>query len=123
MLSRFQRLPTLLRACLLGLLMLAVIGKPMSSTMCELHQLGHTIAALSHSQFHEDSSAERQMDSDHAKGGHGLLHGSDQGGTYADIATVVTVPVVRLKSDPILIPTELPVPPQHIARLFRPPIV
>ena len=123
MFARFQRLPTLLRASLLGLMMLAVVGKPMSSSMCEIHQLGHTLAALSHSQFHDESSAERQMDSDHAKGAHGLLHGGDQGGTYADIAAVVTVPVVRLESDPVLIPAELPVPLQHIARPFRPPIV
>jgi hypothetical protein len=120
--SSFKRLPILLRASLLGLLVLAVVGKPMASSMCEIHQLGHTLAALSHVSFHSDSAAERQMDTEHAKGAHGLLHGGDQGSTYADIAAVVTLPVVHFESDQIALPAESPMPPQQITRLFRPPI-
>jgi hypothetical protein len=116
-----QRLPILLRASLLGLLMLAVVGKPMTSSMCVTHQLGHTLSASGHGHFHHDSGAERQMDSDHANGAHDLLHGGDHG-TYADIAAVITLPVVRFESDVILLPTELPAPLKHVARPFRPPI-
>jgi hypothetical protein len=120
--ASFKRLPILLRASLLGLLILAVVGKPMASSMCEIHQLGHTFAALSHTQFHDESNAERQMDSEHASGAHGLLHGSDNSGTYADIAPVVTLPVIRFESEPISLPTERTVPSQQIVRPFRPPI-
>jgi hypothetical protein len=118
----FNHLPVLLRAGLLGLLLLAVVGKPISSTWCETHQLVHTISALSHDHFHRDSVGERQLDADHAKGVHGSLHAGDQGSTYADIAAVVTVPEVRFESMWITVPAETPVPSQPIARLFRPPI-
>jgi hypothetical protein len=121
-LASFQRLPVFLRASLLGLLMFAVVGKPMASSVCEVHQLGHVLAALSHVQFQDNSDAERQMDSEHASGAHGLLHGGDQGGTYADIAAVVTIPVIRFESEPIALPAESPLPPQQVSRLFRPPI-
>jgi hypothetical protein len=122
MLASFQRLPVVLRASLLGLLLLAVVGKPMASSLCEIHQLGHTLAARSHVNFHSDSAAERQMDSEHASGAHGLLHGGDQGSTYADIAAVVTLPVVHFESVQISLPAESRMPPQQITRLFRPPI-
>ena len=117
-----KHLPLLLRAGLLGLLLLSVVSKPISSTWCETHQLVHTISSLSHNDFHRDSAAERQLDADHAKGAHGSLHAGDQGSTYADIAAVVKVPEVRFESMWIASPVELPAPSQHIARLFRPPI-
>jgi hypothetical protein len=120
--TSFKQLPFPLRAGLLGLLMLSLVGKPISSTWCETHQLVHEISALSLDHFHADSAAERQLDAEHASGAHGLLHGGDQGSTYADIAAVVTVPEVRFESMWISAPMELPVPSQHIARLFRPPI-
>jgi hypothetical protein len=121
-LHSFQRLPAILRASLLGLLMLAIAFKPMSSLVCETHQLGHLLAAASHESFHEDSAAELQLDADHANGGHGLLHAGDHGGTDAGIPAVVTVQVVRLESALICLPTALPVPVQHVTNPFRPPI-
>jgi hypothetical protein len=117
-----QRLPIFLRASLLGLLMLAVVCKPLSSLVCETHQLGHLLAAAGHASFHDDSIAELQLDADHARGDHGLVHARDQGGAYADIAAVVTLPVVHFESVPVALPTELPVPAQRVTRLFRPPI-
>jgi hypothetical protein len=116
-----QRLPRLLRISLLGLSMLAVLGRPVYSTWCEYHQLGHELAALEHESFRQDSGMERQLDSEHARGDHGQLHAHD-GGVYADIATVVTVPPVYLQS--VLNPpvVELPTPVQRVARPFRPPI-
>ena len=118
----YHHLPVLLRAGLLGLLLLAVVSKPISSTWCETHQLTHTISALSHNHFHSDSAAELRLDADDAKGAHGALHAGDQGSTYADIAAVVTVPEVRFESMWIAVPVETPVPSRHITRLFRPPI-
>jgi hypothetical protein len=103
--------------------MLAVVSKPMASTLCETHLLGHALAASSPAQVHEDSRAERQMDTDHASGAHVMLHAGDQGGTYADIAAVVTVPVVRFESVLVPLPAVLPVPMQPVTRPFRPPIV
>ena len=122
MIAPIQRLPILLRITLLGLLMLSVLSKPMYSTWCETHQLSHELAALSHHSFHQDSSAERQLDADHARGAHGSLHSGDQSGAYADIAAVVTVPVVHFDSvlNPLTI--ALPAPVQRVAKPFRPPI-
>jgi hypothetical protein len=122
MVPSIQRLPVILRASLLGLLMLAVVGRPLSSLVCETHQLGHLSAASSQASSHVDSLAELQLDADHANGAHGLLHGSDKGGTYADIAAVVTLPIVRFESVPVSMPTELPVTVQPATRPFRPPM-
>jgi hypothetical protein len=120
--TSFKHLPLLLRAGLLGLLFVSVMSKPIASTWCETHQLVHTISALSQQHFHDDSAAERQLDAEHTSGAHGLLHGGDQGSTYADIAAVVTMPVVRFESMRMPLLMELPLPPQPVARLFRPPI-
>ncbi|MEO8314639.1 MAG: hypothetical protein ABI645_07565 [Pseudomonadota bacterium] len=82
----------------------------------------HTLAALGHGKFREDSRAERNLDADHASGAHGLLHGGDQGGDYANIATVMPMPAIYF--DSVLNPpsTELPIPVQHVTKPFRPPI-
>jgi hypothetical protein len=117
-----HRLPILLRITLLGLLMLSVLSRPLYSTWCETHQLSHELTALSHQNLHQDSRAERQLDADHARGAHGSLHGGDQGSTYADIVAVVTVPAVHFDSVLNPLTTQLPVPVQRVAALFRPPI-
>ena len=122
MFASVPRLRRLIRASLLGVLMLAVLAKPFAASLCDTHQLGHTLAAFSHGQFHVDSAAERQMDSDHARGAHSLLHAGDEGSTYADIAAVLTLPVVRFESVLISLPTASPVPTRHVGRPFRPPI-
>ncbi len=116
-----RRLRFLLRFCVVGLLLFSVLIRPVYSTWCETHQLGHELAALAHEQFRPDSAAERQLDAEHARGGHGLLH-SDDGGVYAVVATVVSVPVVHFDSvlnAPVL---ELPDPVQRLTEPFRPPI-
>jgi hypothetical protein len=71
--------------------------------------------------FRPDSNIERELDAEHARGEHGLLH-TDDGGVYAGTAAVVTVPTVQFVSvlnPPALV---LPDPVQRIGRLFRPPI-
>jgi len=117
-----RRLPFALRLTMLGLAMFSVLARPMYSTWCETHQVGHELAALSHQQFRPDSSMERELDAEHARGDHGELH-SDDGGVYADIAFIVELPVIHF--DTVLNPlsVKLPVPVQRIAEPFRPPIV
>jgi hypothetical protein len=113
--------PVALRLAVLGLAMFSALARPMYSTWCETHQLGHELSALGHEPFRPDSTMERELDAEHARGAHGSLH-SDDGGVYADTAAVVTVPVVQIFS--VMNPQEivLPDPVQRIGRLFRPPI-
>lgn len=107
---------------MLVLVLLGVLVKPIYSTWCETHQLGHMDAALGHVKFRADSAVERQLDAEHARGGHGLLHASDDGGAYVGIATLDAVPAVIF--DSVLNPPAiaLPLPVQRITRPFRPPI-
>ena len=112
----------MLRLGIVTLLLLSVLVRPAYSTWCETHQLGHQLAALGHEKFRPDSSIERQLDAEHARGAHGLLH-SDDGGVYADTAAVVSVPVVQIDSVLNPVAVRLPAPVQRIARLLRPPIV
>jgi hypothetical protein len=116
-----KRLPLALRLALLGLAMFSVVARPMYSIWCETHQLGHELARLSHETFRPDSSIERELDAEHARGAHGQLH-SDDGGVYAGTAPVEVMPVVQYLS--VLNPPAivLPDPVQRISRLFRPPI-
>ena len=116
-----QKLPFVLRVTLLALTLLSVLGRPLYSTLCETHQLGHQLAALGHEKFRPDSPLERQLDAEHARGGHALLH-SDDGGVYADTAAVVVLPAVYVES--VLNPLVFvpPDPVQRLGRLFRPPI-
>ncbi|HTQ36293.1 MAG TPA: hypothetical protein VMH77_04590 [Steroidobacteraceae bacterium] len=121
MFNPIQRLPFALRVTLLAMTMFSVLGRPMYSTWCETHQLGHELAALAHEKFRPDSPLERQLDAEHARGAHGLLH-SDDGGVYAGTAAVVAAPAVHVESvlNPLAI--VLPAPVQRIGRLLRPPI-
>jgi hypothetical protein len=112
---------TVLRTVLLGLALLAVLVRPVYSTWCENHQLGHQLATLSHEQFRADSSVERQLDAEHARGAHGALH-SDDGGTYAGVAFIASVPTPQFVSMPVPVFMALPSPGQRITRPFRPPI-
>ena len=118
---RFRHLPLLLRLGLFALMVLPVLVRPIYSTWCETHQLGHELAALSHHQFRPDSSVERQLDAEHASGAHGMLH-SDDGGVYAGVAAVIATPAVQYVSvlNPPVI--ALPAPVQRLDRLLRPPI-
>ena len=122
MIAPFKRLPFPLRFTMLVLVLLGVLLKPIYSTWCETHQLGHELAALGHTQFRPDSAIEKQLDLEHARGGHAALHASDDGGGYVGATTVDVVPVVIF--DSVLNPPAivLPAPVQRIARPFRPPI-
>ncbi len=116
------RLPFALRLAVLAVVLLGVLVKPIYSTWCETHQLGHAVARISHVKFRPDSPIEHQLDVEHARGGHGLLHATDDGGVYVGIETHAAVPAVIFYS--VLNPPTvvLPAPVQRISRLFRPPI-
>jgi hypothetical protein len=116
-----QRLPYALRLTALGLAMLCVLARPMYSTWCETHQVGHELAAHNHEQFRPDSSIERELDAEHARGEHGQLH-TDDGGVYAGVAVVQTMPTLQFVA--VMNPQEivLPDPVQRMSRLLRPPI-
>ena len=122
MIRHVKRLPLVLRISVLGFVLLGVLAKPLYSTWCETHQLGHQLATLGHQQFRPDSRLEQQLDAEHARGAHGSLHASDDGGGYVGATTVDAVPVVVF--DSVLNPPTvmLPAPVQRIARPFRPPI-
>jgi hypothetical protein len=114
--------PLLLRIVVLTLVLLGVLIKPIMSTWCETHQLGHDAAALGHYKFRADSPIEHQLDVEHARGAHGLLHASDDGGAYIGVAIFDALPDVVFHSvlNPPVI--TLPAPVQRISRPFRPPI-
>jgi hypothetical protein len=116
-----QRLPLALRLTVLGLAMFAVLARPIYAIWCETHQAGHQLADLGHKEFRAESSLEHQLDAGHARGEHGQMH-ADDGGVYADTASVVTLPVVQTVS--VMNPQEivLPDPVQRVNVLFRPPI-
>ena len=122
MIQHLQRLPFALRLTVLGLAMFSVLVRPMYSTWCETHQVGHELAELSHKQFRPDSTIERELDAQHAHGGHGQLH-ADDGGVYAVAAVVTATPAVQFISVMNVQEVALPAPVQRINRLFRPPIV
>ena len=110
-----------MRLTVLGLAMFSVLARPIYSSWCELHQMGHELAQLGHETFRPDSTMERELDAEHARGEHGQLH-SDDGGVYAGTAVVATMPAVRIVS--VMNPQEiaLPDPVQRVSVLFRPPI-
>jgi hypothetical protein len=83
--------------------------------------LGHELASLAHERFRADSSAERQLDAEHAHGAHGALH-SDDGGTYAGVPFIAPAPLLQTLSMPAPVFAALPSPEQRLARPFRPPI-
>ena len=116
------RLPLPLRFAVLALVLLGVLVKPVYSTWCETHQLGHAVARLSHVKFRPDSPIEHQLDVEHARGGHGSLHATDDGGAYVGVEIFAAVPTVIF--DSVLNPPTvvLPAPVQRISRPFRPPI-
>lgn len=114
-----SRLKTLFRAALLGLVMLGVLIKPMFSSYCEMHALGHALATSGQTPGQSD---DHQIDQDHASGAHVLLHASDNDSAYADIVTVFVLPAVRFDTALIPQPDVSAVPSQPVVSPFRPPI-
>ena len=129
---RVDRSPLLrlFRTLVMGMLVLAVIGKPVLAELCNVHALTHLIAAgeaaggPGHEAplVHVDTAAEARSDRDHASGAHQLLHAFEACAAFVELFPVLTVPPSRFAEA---------APPVHeaIAPLarsfdspFRPPI-
>jgi hypothetical protein len=118
-LMTLARLPLLrlFRTLVMGMLVLAVIGKPVLAELCNVHALTHAFAST-----HLDSAAEARSDSDHAKGAHQLLHAFEASAAFVELFPALTVPPARF--------TALAPPPHRAAAPaahrfdspFRPPI-
>jgi hypothetical protein len=112
------RLPEFLRTLVLGLVMLAIVGKPVLAELCDTHALSHLVTAAKH----VDSASEVRSDRDHASGKHATLHAFDAAAAFVELFPALSVP-------PALF-TTMGLPP-HVAAAppvlrfdspFRPPI-
>jgi hypothetical protein len=112
------RLPGFLRTLVLGLVMLAIAGKPVLAELCDTHALSHLVTAAKH----VDSASEARSDRDHASGRHATLHAFDATAAFIELFPALAVP-------PALF-TAVSLPP-HVAATppalrfdspFRPPI-
>lgn len=125
---RFPPLFTLLRAFLLAALAMGMVIKPVLSSLCEIHGLGHLLETHGHQHLLDGSDVvpvevvQHKVDKDHAGGAHALLHGDDSSSVYADMVATIVLPVVAYEPLMILLPMAAPVPLQHVTGPFRPPI-
>jgi len=117
----------LFRTLVLGMLVLAVIGKPVLAELCNVHALTHLIAegeakAGHPVDAHVDTAAEARSDSDHAKGAHQLLHAFDASPAFVELFPLLTVPPSRFAE--IAPQVHVAVTPQArgFDSPFRPPI-
>lgn len=125
-----RRLPDLMRASLLALLVLGIVIKPVLASAFELHAFDHAISTLGNdhghdqpgAEDHEASSLEGQPSQSDAQGLHSLLHEENNGGAYFDCMVAVNLPDVPYAAMVLPLPVASLVSLQHIAGPFRPPI-
>jgi hypothetical protein len=125
---RLDRSPLLrlLRTLVMGVLVLAIVAKPVLAELCNVHELMHLIAAgepASKAPMHVDSVAEARSDKDHASGAHQLLHAFDASAAYVELFPVLTVAPAQFASH-IAPPVHEAIAPAARAfdSPFRPPI-
>jgi HAMP domain-containing protein len=92
---RLDRSPLLrlFRTLVMGVLVLAIVAKPVLAELCNVHELMHLIAAgepASKPPIHVDSVAEARSDKDHASGAHQLLHAFDASAAYVELFPALT---------------------------------
>ena len=107
-----------LRTVVMGMLMLALVGKPLLAELCNVHALTH----LGASSQHVDTVAEARSDQDHASGAHQLLHAFDASPAYLELFPVLTVPPARFAAIAPPAYRALAPPAPRIDSPFRPPI-
>lgn len=111
----------LLRGFFLALLLLGVTTRPMLASFCDVHVLGDLVAGLI--EDHQGSAAhDHANDRDHERGAHDTLHQGSNSVAYADIVPVIILPVGPYGAAGIPVAAAEPVPMQHVAGPFRPPI-
>ena len=108
----------LFRSFVLGLVMLAIVGKPLLAELCDTHALTHLSAAAKH----VDSVAEARSDKDHAAGKHQVLHASDASPAFVELFPALAVTPVPFTA--VSLPAyEAAAPPAlRFDSPFRPPI-
>src|SRR5881394_1210472 len=129
---RLDRSPLLrlFRTLVMGMLVLAIVAKPVLAELCNLHALTHLIAAKEAAEpgnhrapIHVDTAAEARSDHDHASGGHELLHAFDTSPAVVELFPVLGLPPAHFAAI---------APPRYEALApaargfdspFRPPIV
>jgi len=126
---RLDRSPLqrLLRTFVLGMVALALIGKPVLAELCNVHALTHMIDAAGAGKpgftpMHVDTVAEARGDDDHASGAHQLLHAFDASPAFVELFPILTVAPARFTAIAPPVYRALAPPALAVESLFRPPI-
>ena len=121
---RFARSPhlRLLRTLMIGMLMLAIVAKPLLAELCDMHALTHVVSAASHSAQRADTPAEARSDRDHASGAHQLLHAFEASVAFVEPFPVLTVAPARFAHLAPRSYEALAPPARAFDSPFRPPI-
>ena len=117
---RLDRSPLLraLRTLVMGMLVLAIVGKPVLAELCNVHALTHMGANAAH----VDSAAEARSDEDHASGAHQLLHAFDASPAFVELFPVLALPPSRHAAIAPPVYHALAPPARSVDSPFRPPI-
>ena len=107
-----------LRTLVMGMLVLAIVGKPLLAELCNVHALTHIGASATH----VDTVAEARSDEDHASGAHQLLHAFDASPAFVELFPVLTVPPSRFTAIAPPVYRALAPPVRSVESPFRPPI-
>jgi hypothetical protein len=128
---RLDRSPLLrlFRTLVLGMVALALVGKPVLAELCNVHALSHLIAAEEAAEgkpsavpMHVDTLAEARGDLDHASGAHQLLHAFDASPAFVELFPVLTVPPAHFAAIAPPVYRSLAPPAPVVESPFRPPI-
>jgi hypothetical protein len=119
--SARQFLPNFLRTLVVGMLALALVGKPVLAELCNVHSLTHLSQSTAAAK-HVDTVAEARSDRDHASGAHQLLHAFDASPAFVELVPVLTVPPARFTALAPPVYRALAPPARSFDSPFRPPI-
>ena len=125
---RLERSPLLraLRTLVMGLLVLAIVGKPVLAELCNVHALTHEFATQAEgagkAPAHVDTAAEARSDLDHASGAHQLLHAFDASPAFVELFPTLAVPPSRFDAIAPPVYRALAPPVRTVESPFRPPI-
>ena len=123
---RLRPLLRLLRTLVMGMLVLAIVAKPVLAELCDAHVLAHLIAQGEAKDGplakHVDSAAEARSDRDHASGAHQGLHASDASPAWVEPFPAITVPPARFAHAALPVHEALAPAARAFDSPFRPPI-
>ena len=111
-----------LRTLVMGLLVLAIVGKPVLAELCNVHALTHEFAGSAGAPAHVDTAAEARSDRDHASGAHQLLHAFDASPAFVELFPTLAVPPSRFAAAAPPVYSALAPPARSVESPFRPPI-